>query len=164
MGGRERGRLKSGGVAAVGWDVRQLHYLGSNRLYKLPCAMLAHRCDEACLNAECGYDGNDCSMPVGCYQQRCSHNLDGTHGLEIMDPSGAWHACEPGLAITVAGYQGSILCPDEWQSLCRSPSVSAFDQGDCACGRLEGQVVRLQEQVANLTQLHDEMRCPCGCV
>ena len=66
------------------------------------------------------------TFAVGCYQMSCALMPDGFYNLEIMDPLGAWHTCQPSKNISVLGYAGNITCPDEWQSLCAPPSYESI--------------------------------------
>ena len=97
------------------------------------CSSCGCACAEACkeqnmLDVLLAAEG----MPgVACYESRCTRKLDGTYGLEILDPSGAWHTCQTSMTLSVAGYKGSISCPTNWQSFCHSPdaSNSRYGQG-----------------------------------
>jgi len=95
-------------------------------------------CDTTCQNEACSDDGGDCegggtagTPEVGCYEPRCTRRGDGWYDLEIMDPSGVWRKCEqPSMPIgAVVGYEGAILCPDEWQRFCHAPGSSSPTAG-----------------------------------
>jgi hypothetical protein len=54
---------------------------------------------------------------VGCYEARCTAQ-GSIWKLEIRDPLSTWQVCTPNKKLTVAGYEGAISCPPEWNNFC----------------------------------------------
>ena len=83
----------------------------------------------ACFESSLFKDGWTSTWPrvVGCYEFTCNKN--DTHiesGLMIKDPTGTWRNCtRPGETFTnIAGYSGTLSCPDDWELLCAFPGSS----------------------------------------
>ena len=85
-------------------------------------------CFESSLNLTVNYGTSTTNKKAGCYEYRCT-GTGSFKGLDIKDPAGQWKTCTTGgQQFQVAGYNGTLDCPTDWELLCMT--APTFKQSD----------------------------------
>ena len=80
--------------------------------------------DVACFESSLYSGTTTTNSKAGCYEYRCTPGTGSNKGLDIKDPAGQWKTCTTGgQQFTIAGYTGTLNCPNDWQLLCTPPTV-----------------------------------------